>query len=730
MLQARKPYGRYRSGAFSRSVKRSQLPMNANAPTPPHENWPRDRYGAGAAAIYLGFALLVFGRDLLGGLALVHFGHGPDPSQMIWLVAWWPHALAHRENPFISPNVWAPGGLNLTWAVGMPFASLALAPITASAGPIASYNLLCLICPVLAGWSAYLLVRHSQCNWLGSLFAGYIFGFSPYMLGALIGGHPYLLLTFPLPLLALATLKRYAGLISARTFTALAASLIVTEFLCSTEVAATMAVFGAIALILAWYLAISEEERARIAALITPLLLAGVIAAVFLIPYLYYMIAFGVPHGAINSPAAYSTDLLNFIWPTATVQIGNLSAFKAVAARFPGNTGEAGGYLAPPLILIVALYARAHWHETATRWLLLTLAVAAAAELGPRLHLAGYATIGMPWKLATHMPLLQNALPARFSLYASLIAAIVAALWLTRDGAPAWMQWALIISAVILSLPNLAKGAFTAPNDPPPFFASDLYRSYLKPDETVLVLPFSVTGNSMEWLARTNMYFRLAGGNSAIMPRDYEAWPIVNAFLAKTLLPNPVGQIEAFCAAHEVTTIAVEASHGALWAPALASLDASPAAAGGMIIYRVPEANGYHGIAAVEMERRADEARFAALTEAARVYLAGGGNAARLSPMEMQRRGLLPPHWVNDPDVRTKNGLYLGQLDHGLIGIGVVGSYAALRPLIQHYRPLAEQIYFPYPRELKGEPAGNTFMRLLVMAFTPAALANKSAASR
>jgi hypothetical protein len=74
--------------------------------------------------------------------------------------------------------------------------------------------------------------------------------------------------------------------------------------------------------------------------------------------------------------------------------------------------------------------------------------------------------------------------------------------------------------------------------------------------------------------------------------------------------------------------------------------------------------------------------------------------------------------------------LYLGQLDHGLIGIGVVGSYAALRPLIQHYRPLAEQIYFPYPRELKGEPAGNTFMRLLVMAFTPAALANKSAASR
>jgi hypothetical protein len=246
----------------------------------------------------------------------------------------------------------------------------------------------------------------------------------------------------------------------------------------------------------------------------------------------------------------------------------------------------------------------------------------------------------------------------------------------------------------------------------------------LKPDETVLVLPFSVTGNSMQWLAQTDMYFRLAGGNSAIVPRDYEAWPIVNSLLTKTLIPDPAAQLEAFCAAHRVTTIASEASHNDLWAPMLAAIDSSPGDAGGLLIYRVASANTFNGVTASAMERRADEARFAALGNAASAYLLAGADRDILSPMEVQRRGLLPPHWVADPDVRTKNGLFLGPLAGGLIGIGVVGSYDALRPLLERYRPLAEQIYFPYPRKLTSEVAGNTFMRLMVIAFKPAALAN------
>jgi hypothetical protein len=681
----------------------------------------RDRYGLCAAAIYLALALLYFGHDLSAGLNAVRIGHGPDPSQMIWLLAWWPHALAHRENPFISPNVWAPIGLNLTWAVGMPMASILLTPFTAWLGPIGSYNLLCLICPALAGRSAYLLVRHLKSRWHAALFAGYIFGFSPYMLGALIGGHPYLSLIFPIPLIVLTCVRAYEGSIRLRTLTWTAALLIVAEFLCSTEVAATMEVFGAIALLLGWYLA-QEDERPRISALFIPLLWANAIAAVLLAPYLYYMLAFGVPHGAINSPTAYSTDLLNFFLPTPTIQIGALAPLKAIASRFPGNIGEASGYIAAPLLLILVLYWRVHRSESTTRLLFLLLAIIAIAELGPRLHVAGFVSFGMPWKLTTHIPLLQNALPERFSMYASIVIAIIVASWLTFDSAPPWLQSLLIALTVVLSLPNLAKGAFTAPDDTPSFFTSTIYRTYLAPGEVVLVLPFSVTGNSMQWLAQTEMYFRMAGGNSAIMPRDYEAWPIVNAFLTKTLIPDPTDQLKAFCVAHGVTAIVAEAAHSDLWMPVLASLDSAPRTAAGMIVYRVPDLSAYRGIPAVEMERRADEARFEALLKGARAYLAGGGDLVRLSPGELQKHGLLPADWVADSDVRTKNGLFLGPLDDGTIGVGVVGSYEGLQPLIERYRPLAVTVYFPYPKKLVGPPRGDTFMRLLVISFKPAAL--------
>jgi hypothetical protein len=715
--------GGYNCGEFSRSVKRSRLRMKAACQTATSANSSCDRYGLGAASIYLGFAVLIFGHDLLAGLSAVHLGRGPDPTFFMWLLKWWPHALALHANPFISPNVWAPDGLNLAWETAIPLASLAMAPVTNLLGPVVSYNLLCMLCPALAGWTAFVLARHIGTRWHAALVAGYLFGFSSYMLSEMTGGHPALMLIFPVPLFAMIALKAYAQEIKPAAFAALAALLIVVEFLLSAEIAATMEVFGGIALLLAWYLT-DNSRRKRVESLIVPLMLANAGAVVFLAPYLYCMFAYGVPRAAINSPAAFSTDLLNFIVPTRTVQIGAIAPLEAIAASFPGNIGEAGGYIALPLLLIAALYGRAHWQETATRWLFLMLAIIAVAELGPRLHAGGITMIGMPWKLATHLPLLGNALPARFSMYASLIIAMVVALWLSRDAISLPIRWTLIVLVMVFSLPNLAPQAFTAAVDLPPFFASPLYRSYLKPNETVLVLPFGITGSSMLWLAQTDMYFRMAGGRSANIPHDYQAWPIVNSFTTKTLLPDPERQLEAFCAAHRVTTILAEAAQNDLWAPMLAAIDKSPRTAGGMIIYRVGDLSAYNGITAEEMERRADDARFAALAEAARVYLAKGGNPALLSAMELQNRGLLPPHWVNDPDVRTRNGLFLGPLGDGLIGIGVDGSYDALRPLIERYRRAAEKIYFPYPRELAGEPRGNTFMRLLVIAFKPQALAN------
>jgi hypothetical protein len=53
-----------------------------------------------------------------------------------------------------------------------------------------------------------------------------------------------------------------------------------------------------------------------------------------------------------------------------------------------------------------------------------------------------------------------------------------------------------------------------------------------------------------------------------------------------------------------------------------------------------------------------------------------------------------------------------------------------LTPLIAKYRDDAIQIYFPYPRALTGNPKGDTFMRMLVIAFNRDGLARAAAKRR
>ena len=47
-------------------------------------------------------------------------------------------------------------------------------------------------------------------------------------------------------------------------------------------------------------------------------------------------------------------------------------------------------------------------------------------------HVAGIRTVPMPWALAVHLPLINHAATGRFMMYASLVLAVIAALWLAR----------------------------------------------------------------------------------------------------------------------------------------------------------------------------------------------------------------------------------------------------------------------------------------------------------
>jgi hypothetical protein len=687
----------------------------------------RDPLGLTALAIYATLALIIFGRGLVPDPSRSFIGLTADPSVYMWFLVWWPHAIASGLNPFVTDVLWAPGGFNLTWTTGIPLAGLVGAPITARCGPVVAYNLLCLLCPALAAWTAFLLCRRITARFWPSLAGGYIFGFSAYVL-AEIRAHLLLILIFPVPLAVLLVLRRLDDEIRAAIFVPLMALTLAASFMLSLEMFATLTFFGAIALVLAVALG-ADQFRPRVFRLIPELALSYLIVLLLASPYLYYFFQPGFPRSPVNSPGGYSADLLNLIVPTPANALGALSMFAHISRRFAGAIVETGACFGLPLIVIAIFFVRTRRTEIGTRLLGWFALIVTLASLGPRLHIGGIELFGLPWKLMMHLPLINNALPGRFPMYAFLALAIIAARWLADDAVGRNAKFAGVAALAISLAPNPSARFWIAPVDLPAFFADGGYRQYLAPGETVVILPYGAGGSSMLWQAEAKMYFRMAGGWTSIMPREYQSWPAVNALMYRSYIPGFTDQLKAFLAHHDATAIIIADDQLSLWAPLMAPLGLSPIATGGVELYRFAPADlaPWRDVTALEMERRCDAARFATLLAAANAYLAQGGGLNQLSPRRAEALGLLPPHSANDADVRTGNGLYLGPLGNGLIGVGVVGSYEALRPLIATYRADAARIYFPYPRALTDPPRGDLFMRQMVIAFDRAGLARAAA---
>ncbi len=678
---------------------------------------------------YQAFAILFFGRPLFKGLSSFVLGKSFDPGTYVWSLVWWPHAVATGINPFITKAVWAPLGINLSWVAAIPLASFVAYPLTASLGAVASYNLLVLLCPALAAWSAFILCRYISNSYWPSFLSGYIFGFSPYILHHLAIGHLNLLFVFPIPLAVYVVLLRLDDRILEATFSMLLAAVLITQFLLATETFATMIVFGAVG-ILTFYWFAEQSLRARLIRLLKPIAISVAIVTVILAPYLYYVLVSGYPGKSINSPSAYSVDVLNFFIPTPAVLVGANNWLIKVSDCFTQGRKEPTGYLSLPLLVVLIWFGHRRWDDLKGKALVVIVAATCVLAIGPRLHFAGYVGPGMPWKLATHLPLLNSALPSRFMIYAFLALAVIVSLLLSdRDMSEPWRYVGTALIVLFL-LPNLSSEYWVRPIASPEFFTTTLFKNYLARDEIVVVLP---SQDSMLWQAETEMYYRMAGGYVSGSPPDaFLAWPITNYLRQGEVVPDAGDQLKAFLANHDVGTILVTDEVWNSWKSLMSVVGASVQHAGGVYICRVPAAElaRYRALTAIEMETRSDSARFDALLIAAQQYLANGGETSMLTPFELQSLGFLPSGWVRDRDIRSGSGLYLGPAADDGIAVGVTGSYEALKPTIERYRGFAREVYFPYPAKLSEPPRGNLFLRLLVMDFDRDDLAKAAAAAK
>ena len=389
-----------------------------------------DRQAITAFLSYLALSVLIFGRGVLAHPSSAYLGRGPDAQQYIWFIAWWAHAISHHLNPFLTTVVWAPSGGNLAWATDFPLAASLLYPLTRLWGPILSSNVLHLIAPPLAGWSTFVLCRYVVQRFWPAWLGGCLFAFSPCVLTGMIGS-VFLMLVFPLPLAIWATLRRLGGELEARGFVIILVVLLVAQFLMSPEIFASAALFGAIAIALAARPA-STTERTYLRSAALSIILAYAISAAILLPYLYYMFAFGMPPGLIFPPLQMCIDLVNFFVPTRLNQLGNLTPLGEIVRHFPNLLSESGGYICLPLLAIVVLFARERWRERRARFMVYMLAWASVLAMGPLLQILGHRMIPLPAAALVVVPLLDKSIPARFMIYAYLALAVIVVMWLAE----------------------------------------------------------------------------------------------------------------------------------------------------------------------------------------------------------------------------------------------------------------------------------------------------------
>ena len=545
------------------------------------------RHRLAGAVVLAGYTIVSF--LFLGVRPLVEGGHqyigyGYDPQIFIWSLAWWPHAIAHGENPFVTHAIWAPFGLNLTWSTTIPGLALLFAPVTLLAGPIVAFDVAAVLLPALAAWTGYLLCRYLTRSLWPSLVGGYLFGFSSYVIAQDgYGGHLNLGSVFLLPLVALAILRFLDGELGGGGLVWRLGLLLAFQVLFSTEVGLTLTIVLAAGLIAAF--CVAPARRPRLRALLAPLAGAYLLGGVLLAPFLYYLLS-RIPAPFYGDLNPFDADLANLVVPTKLTIAGG-TLLGGISSRFLDNLPEQGVYLGLPALLIIVLYARRRWRTPGGRFLLVALALSLLAALGSRVTVAGRGIVSLPWKLLVSLPVFDNLLTNRFIVYTSLAAAVVVALW-TAARRPGALRFALPALAAVAIAPNLAHSGFATTYELPPFFTDSLYSSCIDPGETVLPFPIRGAGDALLWQVASGFRFNLTSGDiGPDIPAAVFEPPSIDAVPGGLPLGvDDAGILRQFLAGKGVTSIVVDASQADSYVGAVDQI-AAPQVVGGVYLYHL-----------------------------------------------------------------------------------------------------------------------------------------------
>jgi hypothetical protein len=451
-----------------------------------------------------------------------------DSGQLVWFMAWFAYALAHGVNPFFSPMLWAPHGVNLLANESSPLAGMVLAPVTWLWGPVTATNVALTLAPALSAWSCWWACRRLVSSRWAPWVAGALYGFSPFVVASVRQGHLGLAAVFvpPLMLVALdALLLRQQGP-PWRPGLALGL-LVVVQFLLAPDVLAMTGVVALVGVVVLAAVAI-RSLPARLAYAARG---AGVAAAVAAVVGGYPVVF------ALAGPR----HVVGAVWPglnafgdslSAVVETGGppsaahtllFGAASQPAANL-GLTGPNAAYLGWAVLVAALVAVLLAWRRPVTWALASAGAVASVLSWGSAgfRHDALASASWLPWQSLTGLPVLDDVLPGRFVLFTDLAAAVLLAVGLDqvvrRMRRAGWAD-ALVSCAVgaLVLVPLWTLYPLPAPSQlvtVPPWF-STAGRSVPR-GSVVLTYPFpasaSLASEPLLWQAEDDMGLALAGG--------------------------------------------------------------------------------------------------------------------------------------------------------------------------------------------------------------------------
>lgn len=545
-----------------------------------------DRAWAFAAlGLYVVAAVTYFGRSALAAPAGGTIGAGPDVQIFLWGLRWWPFALTHGIDPLVSHAVWAPYGADVLWTSSVPLLGVLASPLTLALGPAVSWNVLCVLGPALSAWTGYLLCTELTGHRAASLLGGFAFGFSSFEVAEGIA-HLQMTMALLVPLTALVAVRFARGELTGPGLALRVAALAFAQFLISPELLASMAVMAALAAVAVWLL--WPERRLRVRAGCGWTLAGAVAVALALAPELVTMLG-TLPAAPLTPARSYSTDLLNLFVPTRVTALGG-SLGAPLTARFAGNLAEQVGYVGVPLLLVSGTAVARSWSDRRLRLLGILCLAAVLLSFGPELRVAGGAVAPLPSGLLFRLPLLDEALPARFALYGALGTGVALSLWLARPGGErsrrrGWRRgWRWIVAALAIACLAPAPNPALWWRPIPSVVRHDDLARLIPAGANVVSLPFWDLGDRALFAqAQDGMRFRLDDRWLQVIPLAYSRVADGRALAATRLTAARVPAFEReLCALH--------ATYAVVWndATLLAPLHLRSRHADGVLVYRLP----------------------------------------------------------------------------------------------------------------------------------------------